>query len=476
MLLAAGNSSTIYAKSDTSKTVYISAKELSLTKGQSAALSVKNSRKKVKWVSSNKKVVSVNGKGTVKALKKGTAIVTAAVGKKKYKCSVTVSDKKEKVLIVYFSTTGTTKSAAKKIQKETNGALIRLQPRKAYTKDYSKLLDVAMNEQESDHRPALATTMKNIKQYDTILLGFPIWHGKEPMLVRTFLEKHNIYISVMPPQSEDERLEKVILEDEYGKACFYMLPFIKPGMVRHFMPDEAAAGEQAVIQALLAKEDIDYTQRNIILSHQFYKNGSSMPQVCGSEQKPVSVGGTDAIDISVLKDFDYAALGHIHGAQPVGEEKSRYCGTPIKYSVSEAKHNKSITVVEAGDKKDGIHIRELPVTPLHDVLEFKGKLKDAIAMANEKNRQDYISITLTDDDIPEMVKDQLEAYFDNILEIIADNTRTRQILSEDVADFKELSPYEAFEAFFKETAGREMDGQESLLIQEIIEEAASKIS
>jgi flavodoxin len=192
LLLAAGNSSTVYAKSNTSKTVSISAKELSLTKGQSAALSVKNNGKKVKWVSSNKKVAAVNGKGKIKALKKGTAVVTAAVGKKKYKCSVTVSDKKANVLIVYFSTTGTTKSAAKKIQKETNGTLIRLQPQKAYTKNYSKLLNVAMDEQESDLRPALATTIKNIKQYDTILLGFPIWHGKEPMLVRTFLEKHNV--------------------------------------------------------------------------------------------------------------------------------------------------------------------------------------------------------------------------------------------------------------------------------------------
>lgn len=147
LLLAAGNSSTVYAKSNTSKTAYITVKKLSLTKGQSAALSVKNNRKTVKWVSSNKKVASVNG---------------------------------------------TTKSAAKKIQKETNGTLIRLQPQKAYTKNYSKLLDVAMDEQESDKRPALATTIKNIKQYDTILLGFPIWHGKEPMLVRAFLEKHNV--------------------------------------------------------------------------------------------------------------------------------------------------------------------------------------------------------------------------------------------------------------------------------------------
>ena len=192
LLLAAGNSSTIYAKSNTPKTAYISTKELSLTKGQSAALSVKNNKKKVKWVSSDKKVASVNGKGKIEALKKGTTVITATVGKKKYKCSVTVSDKKANVLIVYFSTTGTTKSVAKKIQKETSGTLIRLQPQKSYTKDYDKLLDVAMDEQESDHRPALATTIKNIKQYDTILLGFPIWHGKEPMLVRTFLEKHNL--------------------------------------------------------------------------------------------------------------------------------------------------------------------------------------------------------------------------------------------------------------------------------------------
>lgn len=192
LLLAAGNSSTVYAKSNTLKTVSISAKELSLTKGQSAALSVKNNRKKVKWASSDKKVASVNGKGKIKALKRGTAVVTAAVGKKKYKCSVTVSDKKANVLIVYFSTTGTTKSAAKKIQKETNGTLIRLQPQKAYTKNYSKLLNVAMDEQESDLRPALATTIKNIKQYDTILLGFPIWHGQAPRIISTFLESYDL--------------------------------------------------------------------------------------------------------------------------------------------------------------------------------------------------------------------------------------------------------------------------------------------
>ena len=291
---------------------------------------------------------------------------------------------------------------------------------------------------------------------------------------RSFLEKHNIYISVLPPQNEEERLKKVVLKDEYGDVCFYMLPFLKPGMVRHFMPDAAAEGEQAVIEAILKKEEINQAARNVILSHQFYKNGNSMPERCDSEQKIVSVGGTDAVDVSVLKDFDYAALGHIHSAQPVGEKKYRYCGTPLKYSVSEAGQEKSITVISMGAKEDGINIKTLPVRAIHNVLKLRGNLKDIIAAANEENKQSYVSITLTDDDIPEMVKDQLEAYFNNILEIIADNTRTRQILSEDVADFKELSPYEAFGTFFKETVGREMDGQESMLIQEIIEEAASR--
>jgi len=291
---------------------------------------------------------------------------------------------------------------------------------------------------------------------------------------KSFLEKHNIHISVLPPQTADERLEKIILKDRYGDICFYLLPFIKPGMVRHYMPEEAAAGEQAIIEKLLADEDIDYSGRNVILSHQFYVNGSTEPVRCGSELRAVSAGGTDAVDISVLNGFDYAALGHIHSAQYIGTEKARYCGTPIKYSVSEAGQDKSITVVEIGSKTEGVHIDTLPLKALHDVIKLKGSLKEITAFANENNRQDYISITLTDDDIPEMVKEQLSAYFQNILEIIADNKRTRQILNEDIADFKELSPYEAFCTFFRETSGRVMDGEEDSLIKEIIKEVMEK--
>lgn len=287
---------------------------------------------------------------------------------------------------------------------------------------------------------------------------------------KSFLEKHDIHISVMPPQKEGDKLEKIVLEDEYGKVNFYMLPFLKPSMVRHFMPDEASQGEQAIIAKLLADEDIDYSSRNVILTHQFYVNGTVMPVMCDSELRPVSAGGTDAVDISVLDGFDYAALGHIHSTQCVKEEKFRYCGTPIKYSVSEAGQDKSITVVTIESKTEGICINTLPIKAKHDVLKLRGSLADIIAASNESNRQDYVSITLIDDDIPEMVKEYIEPYFENILEIIVDNKRTRQILNEDVADFKELTPYEAFGAFFKEVLGRVMNEQEDTLIKEIISE------
>lgn len=290
---------------------------------------------------------------------------------------------------------------------------------------------------------------------------------------RSFLKKHNIFISVLPPQGAGERLEKVVLKDSYGDVCFYMLPFIKPGMVRHFMPDEAAKGEQAVISKILASENIDFNKRNVILSHQFYINGNILPETCDSEQKRIDVGGTDSVDISVLDGFDYAALGHIHSAQKVGMEKYRYCGTPLKYSVSESGQSKSITVAELNAKSDGVKTRTLPIKPLHDVVSLKGSLDDIISTAGKEKIQDYASITLIDDDIPEFVKEQLGAYFANILEIKVDNTRTRQILNEDIADFKELTPYEAFGTFFKENMGRGMDADEDRLLKEIIDEVTA---
>lgn len=186
-IAAAGGMGNVYAKGQPCLNI----REISLARGQTAAMSVKNTGKKVSWKSSDKRVASVSKTGKIKAKKKGTAVITATVAKKKYRCKVTVSEKETKTLVVYFSMTKTTESAAKKIAEMTNGTLVCLQPEKSYAKDYDKLLDVAQREQDENARPALATVVKNIKQYDTVILGYPIWWGREPMIIRSFLSKYN---------------------------------------------------------------------------------------------------------------------------------------------------------------------------------------------------------------------------------------------------------------------------------------------
>ena len=136
----------------------------------------------------------------------------------------------------------------------------------------------------------------------------------------SFMEKHQIYISVMPPQKADEYLKKVVLADDYGLVNIYLLPFTKPGYVRPLFSDRDISDYETAVRAILERESIDISQRNILVSHQFYQSSGWETATCDSEQVILSVGGLDRIDISVLKDFDYVALGHLHGPQKIKEE------------------------------------------------------------------------------------------------------------------------------------------------------------
>ncbi len=179
--------------------------------------------------------------------------------------------------------------------------------------------------------------------------------------------------------------------DEYGNVNIYMLPFLKPALFKNSMPEEAAAGEDAIIKKLVENTDIDKNERNIILAHQFFVSGHKEPELCESEQTPAIVGGLDAVDVSAFDDFEYAALGHIHGGQFVGSEKNRYSGTPIKFSVSERNHNKNIVMVDMEEKNKEIEITKLPLTQIRDVKKLTGYFDDIIASADEELKNDYVS-------------------------------------------------------------------------------------
>lgn len=294
----------------------------------------------------------------------------------------------------------------------------------------------------------------------------------------SFLERHHIYISVLPPQSEDEYLKRIVLRDEWGEVHFYLLPFTKPSYVKKLFHEEMVLTYHLAVQKLIEREKIDNSQRNVLVAHQFFAAGQNQPETCASEQVYVmNVGGLDSVDIGAVEQFDYVALGHIHRSQQIGKKHIRYSGTPLKYSVSEEKHHKSITMVTLKEKGEEPEIELLPLTAMQDVRQEKGTLQEVVARANEKNRHDFVSIILTDEEELFRPKEQLDTYYDCILEVRMENSRTKALLQDMEVSETLLTPLEAFGEFYEKMQGTAMNAKEQQVIFDImgqIEESNEK--
>ncbi len=285
------------------------------------------------------------------------------------------------------------------------------------------------------------------------------------------LKRHHIYLAGNVPERPEEHIEKVTLHDAYGEVDFYLLPFMKPAYVKNIFVDGIPETYSDAVKEIIKREKIDYKdKRNVLVSHQFYVGEKAeSPETCDSEV--FSVGGIDNVDIGSVKEFDYVALGHLHGAQCIGKPEIRYCGTLLKYSVSESTQNKSLTVVTLKAKGEKPEIENYPLHPLRDVRKKKGTLDEIIKEAQETEKDDYISITLTDEIDPYKPKEQLERIFSHILEIRVDNQRTRTKLKEMDEELVMKDPFTSFAEFYKEMQGREMNGEEETIMKEIFDKA-----
>ena len=251
----------------------------------------------------------------------------------------------------------------------------------------------------------------------------------------------------------DGHVEPVALEDEHGTVNIYMLPFLKPAHVRRFFPEEEIASYTDALRTAVRAMEIDPAARNVLVTHQFVTGAAR----CDSED--ISVGGTDNVDVTAFDGFDYVALGHIHNPQQVVRETVRYCGTPLKYSFSEAGHEKSVTVAELGEKGD-ISIRTAPLIPLRDMKELRGSYEDLTRRSFYENttwREDYTHITLTDEeDIPDAVG-KLRVIYRNLMKLDYDNRRTRsggEILGSGQVEKK--SPLELFSELYEKQNNQPM--------------------
>ena len=232
----------------------------------------------------------------------------------------------------------------------------------------------------------------------------------------------------------------ITLQDEHGDIHFWLLPFLKPIHVKRFYPDAGIETYTDACRVAVEQMNLDVTERNVLLTHQFVTGSVT----CDSEE--ICVGGSDNVDAAVFADFDYVALGHIHGPQNIGTERIRYCGTPLKYSFSEAGHKKSVTVVELAEK-GSFRMHTVPLIPAHDLREIRGTYEEVTAKSFYENTavEDYLHITLTDEeDVPEAVA-RLRVIYPNLMKLSYDNTRTRSNASIDGAvDVQSKSPLELF--------------------------------
>lgn len=278
------------------------------------------------------------------------------------------------------------------------------------------------------------------------------------------MEESGVYLT----QSYDGKVVPVRLEDEYGPVNLWMLPFLKPAMVKRFFPEQDIVTYQDALETLIGHMELNREERNLLIAHQFVTGAVTG----GSEDSvEVFVGGVENVDASVFADFDYVALGHIHRAQSAGGEQIRYSGTPLKYSFSEIRHEKSVTIAELKEK-GSLTVHQEPLKPLHDMREIRGSYEELVLRENYQGTdlEDYLHVILTDEnDIPDVIG-RLRSIYPNIMKLDYDNQRTRrnqELMKEEAA--VEQSPMELLGQFFSQQNNQEMSPEQTEYARTLME-------
>lgn len=268
------------------------------------------------------------------------------------------------------------------------------------------------------------------------------------------------------------RLKKVRLEDEYGPLNIYMLPFIKPVEVKKFFEDDLENNYDLAINKIIEKEEIDKSERNIIMVHQFVTAGNVKPE--RTESEVLSLGGIENVDVSNFKSFDYVAIGHVHRPQKIGRDTARYAGTILKYSFSEINHNKSIPIIDIKEKGN-ITINLLPLKPLRDMREIKGPIEELIKEENYKegNLEDYIKAIITNEEPVYDAIGKIKKIYPNTLKLEIQNSKTINSNTEqniNLEEVKKKSELELFSDFYKLQNNLDLNEKQKEIVKNIISE------
>lgn len=276
------------------------------------------------------------------------------------------------------------------------------------------------------------------------------------------MENSGIYFSHV----YDGNIKPIELEDENGKLNVYLLPFLKPHNVKSFYPEAEIESYTDACRVAVEKMNVDYSQRNVLVAHQFVTGAER----CESEE--LSIGGLDNVDVSAFKDFDYVALGHIHGPQKIIKETIRYSGTPLKYSFSECNHKKSACIIEFGAKED-VKINLVPLKPIRDMREIRGTFEEVTSKEfyEKQSCSDYLRFILTDEDETPDATAKLRVIYPNVMKVNYDNTRTRTNGTiEKIEAVEKISPLEIFGKLYEKQNNQPMSEEQKKFTAKLIEE------
>lgn len=284
----------------------------------------------------------------------------------------------------------------------------------------------------------------------------------------SILEGKGLYIA----GSFNGQVKKIETTDEWGPINIYLLPFMKPAVMNYYLEDKDLVTYEDCVKKLITGLDMNITQRNLLVTHYFITNAGKAPEISDSETV-ISIGGVDNIDASVVEDFDYVALGHIHRSQRIGRDYIRYSGSPIKYSFSEVLHQKAVTIIEFLEKGK-IEIKEYKLKPLHEMRKLKGSLIEIMNASNDcskREKNDYIQVTLTDTNELMDPISTLRSVYPNTMQIIMEkNQESLEVMELMSKEMKKKSTLEIYKHFYEKVTGNEFDHDREQLMRQIIEE------
>ena len=283
----------------------------------------------------------------------------------------------------------------------------------------------------------------------------------------SLFESNNIYIN----SKFNGILKKYSLYDELGELNIYLLPFVKASQVQHFFPEEKIDSYDMAVRTILKHSDFDACKRNILVAHQFVA-GKDDPEIAGSEGLSVhNVGMVEKIGYGSLAEFDYVALGHIHSPQSVGLKHIRYCGSPLKYSLSEVNNNKSVPIITFKDKGE-VLVEFAPLLPMRDIRHLRGNIKNLLDKKNISMENDFIYATLTNEDIVNDAMGIFREYYPNTVKIDYDNSHTKEIENVDITRITQNKTFdELIRDFYMQMYSCDMDEEELEIMKWAAKEA-----